>query len=273
VTVEARSVNQRFLDVRVRLPPPLIEHATAVEEVARKQLVRGRVEISARLDGSLSAGTLLDRERAKAAFRDLRDLRDELDLEDAVPLALLGAVPGLFVERVAIASDAVRDVLRTTTHAACQQLSSMRRTEGAALRRDLEQRVARLLELNAKIGERRSELDEAHRERLRGRIRNLVEGTQLQLDPGRLELEVALLADRADVSEEITRLASHCQQFAALLGQDDEPVGRKLEFLLQEMGREVNTLGSKVSDLAVTGCVLEQKTELERLREQVQNVL
>jgi uncharacterized protein (TIGR00255 family) len=101
----------------------------------------------------------------------------------------------------------------------------------------------------------------------------LLEGSTVTLDPGRLEHEVALQADRSDVSEELTRLQSHCQQFGALLGEGDEPIGRRLEFLLQEMGREVNTLGSKVSDLQVTGCVLDLKAELERMREQVQNVL
>jgi uncharacterized protein (TIGR00255 family) len=273
LAVEARAVNQRFLDVRARLPVALVEHAAAMEEVARKQLVRGRIELWARLEGSIVDRAILDRERAKAAMQELSALRDELGLTEPVPLSLLAVLPGLFVERPAADADTLRAILQQTTESACRELSTMRRTEGRALANDLRARVERTQRLSAQIQSRQGELRDAHRDKLRARIASLLEGTGAGLDPGRLEQEVALLADRGDVSEEVTRLSSHCQQFASLLDAGDEPVGRRLEFLLQEMGREVNTLGSKINDLQVTACVLDLKTELERMREQAQNVL
>jgi uncharacterized protein (TIGR00255 family) len=273
VLVEARALNHRFLDVRVRLPPPLMDHAVVVDEIARKRLVRGRIELSVRLDGSLLGTATLDRERALRALRELQELRDELGASEPVPLSLLGVVPGLFQERPLVEMDALREGLQAAADTACGALLAMRRTEGHALAADMASRVLRIHELSGHVRARIGELGDAHRERLRGRVASLLEGTRVALDPHRLEQEVALLADRSDVSEEVTRLASHCGQFSALLAPGEEAVGRRLEFLLQEMGREVNTLGSKIADLGVTARVLELKSELERLREQVQNVL
>jgi uncharacterized protein (TIGR00255 family) len=273
VTVEARAVNQRFLDVRVRLPPALAEHTGAIDDVARKLLVRGRIELGARLDGAPYATVKLDRERAKAALRDLNELRGELELSQPVPLSLLAALPGLFTEQASVDPEALRAAIKHAADSACRALSDMRREEGQALAADLQTRVADVLERSQELHARQGELRTAYRDKLRARIASLLEGTKTTLDEGRLEQEVALLADRSDVSEEITRLQSHCGQFAALLGPGEEPVGRKLEFLLQEMGREVNTLGSKVSDLRSMTAALELKAQLERMREQVQNVL
>jgi uncharacterized protein (TIGR00255 family) len=276
VVIEARAVNHRFLDVRVRLPSALADHAGAVEDVARGELTRGRIELGGRFEGRLSGEVVLDRERARTALRELQELQVELRRSEPLPLSLLGVVPGLFVEHAAVAPDEVRAALQEATRAACRALGAMRGKEGEALARDFDARLQRVSQIAGRVEQRLPELSAAHRERLRARLSALLEGTAVALDPGRLEHEVALQADRSDVSEELTRLHSHCQQFAALIAPQtagDEPIGRRLEFLLQEMGREVNTLGSKVSDLQVTGCVLDLKAELERMREQVQNVL
>lgn len=270
--VEARALNHRFLDVRTRLPPPLADHAALVDEVARKLLVRGRVEVSARVEGGVEGGVTLNRERAMSALLALQELRDELGLRESVPLSLLSAVPGLFAEQARDPED-MRNAVREAARGACQALLAMRRTEGEELALDLRARVSRLRALCDRVGERAPQLGDRYRDKLRARIGALLAGTGIALDPGRLEQEVALLAERTDVSEEITRMGSHLRQFEGLLSSGDEPVGRRLEFLLQEMGREVNTLGSKVDDLELTGCMLELKAELERLREQVQNVL
>jgi uncharacterized protein (TIGR00255 family) len=179
----------------------------------------------------------------------------------------------LFVEEAGSDPDELRAAMQEAARAACRGLAGMRRTEGQALARDFSARLQRVQQISAQVEQRLPELSAAYRERLRSRVSALLEGSSVALDPGRLEHEVAMQADRSDVSEELTRLRSHCQQFGALLGEGEEPIGRRLEFLLQEMGREVNTLGSKVSDLQVTGCVLDLKAELERMREQVQNVL
>jgi uncharacterized protein (TIGR00255 family) len=273
VVVEARTVNHRFLDVRVRLPGALADHAAAAEDVARKLLTRGRVELNGRVEGRLSGKVTLDRERAASALRELHELQRELGSDAPVPLSLLAAVPGLFAEEATGDADSVRAAVVAAAGEACRAVDAMRRVEGRALALDFEARLSRMTDLAARVAARIPELSAAHRDKLRARVQVLLEGTGVTLDPARLEPEIALLAERSDVAEELTRLRSHCDQFAQLLGAGDEPVGRRLEFLLQEMGREVNTLGSKISDLQVTSSVLELKAELERMREQVQNVV
>jgi uncharacterized protein (TIGR00255 family) len=272
IVVEARALNHRFLEVRTRLPPPLADHAAPVDEIARKLLVRGRVELSARLEGAVTGRVTLDRERAREAIAALQQLRDELGLNEPVPLSLLAAVPGLFVEETRDMRD-TRDALQEAARSACAALVAMRRAEGTTLARDLADRIAHMRALGDRVRERAGNLNDRLRDKLRARIAALLANTGITLDPGRLEQEVALAADRSDVSEELTRLESHCRQFEALVQAGDEPIGRRLEFLLQEMAREVNTLGAKVDDLELTSCMLELKAELERLREQVQNVL
>jgi uncharacterized protein (TIGR00255 family) len=199
-------------------------------------------------------------------------LRNELGLSEPVPLSLLSAVPGLFVEETRNADD-MRGALKRAARGACEALVAMRRAEGEVLARDLSERIAHMRALGDRVRERAGAVVDRQRDKLRARIAALLAGTAITLDPGRLEQEVALVSDRSDVSEELTRLESHCRQFETLIQAGDEPIGRRLEFLLQEMAREVNTLGSKVDDLELTGCMLELKAELERLREQVQNVL
>jgi uncharacterized protein (TIGR00255 family) len=269
---ELRSVNHRFLDLKVRLPHVLADQAGQVDELLRDRLSRGRIELTVRIEGGGLGQGALDVDRARAAFVALTALRDELAPGEPVPLALLASVPELFTD-AATAPDpeAAAAAVRGAVSDACASLEAMRAAEGAKLASDFEDRLTAMEALVERIRPATTRMVQAYRERLHARIQTLVEG-KVALDPGRLEHEVALFADRADVTEELTRLGSHCAQFRALL-RAPGAVGRKLEFLLQEMGREVNTTGAKVGELDVTHLVLELKAELERMREQVQNVL
>jgi len=250
------------------------DHASVVDDAARRHLVRGRIEISGRIEGPPLGVAVLNQERARAAVESLQRLRDGLGGSEPIPLSLLSIVPGLFTEQSDSETPLIRDALKQAAILACEALMSMRRTEGRALCDDLRRRTNRVAELGASVAALAPALTQGYRERLRQRIADLLEDTGTALDVGRLEHEVALLADRADVTEEATRLQSHCAQFSSMLDSaGDEPIGRKLEFLLQELNREVNTLGSKIADLQVIGFVLELKAELERMREQVQNVV
>jgi uncharacterized protein (TIGR00255 family) len=273
VVMEARSFNHRFLDVRIRLPGVLQDHVAMVDEIARKQLVRGRVEISGRLEGRLSGRVVLDRTRARAAMQELGDLSREFGAQTEVPLTLLALVPGLFIEDTGVDAEAILAATRSAALAACAALLAMRRAEGLVLAQDLQTRLAKVRALTGELDQRSAEWTESYRERLRTRLGNLLTDKNIMLDAGRLEHELAVLAERADVSEEVTRLVSHCEQFASALLPGDEPTGRRLEFLLQEMAREANTLGAKSADVRMTACMVELKTELERMREQVQNVM
>lgn len=269
---ELRSVNHRFLDLKVRLPPILSDQAAMVDELLRGRLNRGRIELTVRIEGGgLGQGTL-DMDRARAAFAALSALRDELAPHEPLPLALLASVPDLFVDAArAPDPEAASQGLRAAVTQACEGLEAMRRAEGEKLAADFAQRLDNVEAAVATIRPATASMVQGYRERLHARIESLLAG-KVTLDPGRLEHEVVVFADRADVSEELTRLVSHCAQARGLL-HGEQAVGRKLEFLLQEMGREINTTGAKVGDLAVTHQVLELKAELERMREQVQNVL
>jgi uncharacterized protein (TIGR00255 family) len=271
LAVEIRGVNHRFLDVRVRLPRELADLATFVEQLAREKLTRGRYEVAVRVEGPALGAPAIDRDRARAAYKALCELRDELAPGSEVPLSVLGAMPDLFVSTVEREIERLHGSTRTAFEAAIAALDGMRRKEGAALRDDLVRRLDRVKILAREVEKRAPEVIDAHRKRLRDRAERLRASTELEVDAARLEQEIAMFAERSDVCEELTRLESHCTQFASLL-QTDEPIGRRLDFLLQEMAREANTVGAKSPDAPIAHAVVEVKAEIERMREQVQNV-
>lgn len=273
VAIEVRALNHRFLDVRVKMPPEIGEHAGLVEELVRARIDRGRVDVAVRLEGDPCGPPALDAARARAAYAGLRALRDELAPGEPVPLSLLAAVPDLFRANGLLATADVRPALEAAAGRACQMLAEMRAREGRALEADLRQRLARLKQHLDQIAARSPQVIAAYQQKLRERVSRLLDEAQVQLDPGRLEHEVALFADRGDVCEEIARLGSHCEGFAALMEAADGSVGRKLDFLLQEMAREANTIGAKSQDVDTARAVIEIKADVERMREQVQNVL
>jgi uncharacterized protein (TIGR00255 family) len=269
--VEIRGVNHRFLDVRVRLPRELGDLAGFIEQVSREKLTRGRFEIAVRVEGTALSTPILDRERARIAYRALCDLRDEIAPGSEVPLSILGAIPDLFAFSAERETARVREAARGAFDLAVRALDAMRAVEGSALRADLVRRLDRIRGLCREVALRSPDVLEAHRKRLRDRAERLRASVDVDVDDSRLEQEIAIFAERSDVSEELTRLASHCAQFAGLL-DGSEAVGRRLDFLLQEMAREANTVGAKSPDAQIAHAVVEVKAEIERMREQVQNV-
>jgi uncharacterized protein (TIGR00255 family) len=271
LALEIRSVNHRFLDVRVRLPRELGDLAAYIDQIAREKLTRGRYEVAVRVDGVVLGAPVLDRDRARAAFHALCELRDELAPGSEVPLSLLGSIPELFVSSVEREIERLREASRVALAAAVVALDTMRTHEGEALRGDLFARLERVRRVAREVELRVPEMTDAHRKRLRERVERFRAATDIEVDGTRLEQEVLLFAERSDVCEELTRLESHCAQFAALLS-NEESIGRRLDFLLQEMAREVNTAGAKSPDAQISHAIVEMKAEIERMREQVQNV-
>ncbi|MGH7434796.1 MAG: YicC/YloC family endoribonuclease [Polyangiaceae bacterium] len=269
--VEIRAVNHRFLDVRVRVSRELSELAGFVEQVSREKLSRGRYEVTVRVDGADLDFPSLDRQRAKAAYGALCALRDEVAPGAEVPLSILGAVPDLFSSSAEHQIDQLREATRLAFGSAVGSLDAMRLQEGEALKRDLSTRLAHVRQLGRDISARSPEVLEIHRKRLRERAERIRASVELDVNAARLEQEVALFAERSDICEELTRLESHCAQFESSLA-GDEAVGRRLDFLLQEMARETNTVGAKSPDVQIAHAVVEVKVEIERMREQVQNV-
>jgi uncharacterized protein (TIGR00255 family) len=270
LVVEVRAVNHRFLDVRVRAPRELGDLIPFAEQLGRERLQRGRVEVAIRLEGAGGAGVSLDIERARAAYRSLCALRDDLAPGSEVPLSILAAVPDLFAAATEREVETMRNACRAAFDHAVSRLEVMRNDEGRVLADDLRSRLAAVRKCTDAIAARAPQVVEIYQRRLKTRLSRLL-GADVPIDPGRLEQEIALLADRSDVTEELTRLLSHCQQFEGLV-DGKEACGRRLDFLLQEMVREVNTIGSKAQDAEVAHMVVEAKSELERMREQVQNV-
>lgn len=270
LTMELRALNHRFLDIRVRLPAEIGEQVAFVEQLARERLDRGRVDVGVRLSDSALPPPRFSVTRARALYASLQQLSTELAPGSEVPVATLAHFPDLLLESSDPAADGVRGALKGAFEQALERLQSMREAEGRALSSELKARLGTLRLLVVGMRERADGFVEAQRAKLRERLERLLAGA-VALDPARMESEIALIADRSDATEELARLDSHFDQFEKALAEAG-PIGRKLDFLLQEMGRELNTLGSKSSDAAVAHLVVEAKTELERIREQVQNV-
>jgi uncharacterized protein (TIGR00255 family) len=271
VVVEVRTVNHRYLDVRVRLPKELGDHMMLVEQVLRARLSRGRCDVCVRLEGAALAPPRFDRARAAAALQAFAELRDEHFPGAEVPMSLLAAVPDLFSSGQEQEHPRQRGALEAAVRSALDDLDVMRQREGEALGRDLEERAALLQEIFGVIEARQPAMQAAHRRRLHERVSALLAASEAQLDLSRIDQELVLYADRTDISEELTRLRIHIEAIGELLASS-EPSGRKLDFLLQEVGREINTIGSKSQDASIARAVVDGKAELERLREQVQNV-
>ena len=274
LAVDIRSVNHRFFELRLHLEPQLSSLGSIVENVVRKQVSRGRVDVTVRWDGQAPTRVQLDKQRARAAFESLQQLQNELSPSEPFPLSLLGSVPGLFRETGGPAESDLTRACHAAAEAACGELMAMRRAEGALLGQDLSARCDAITRALGELTPNLPGLVRQQQEKLRQRVAQLLATTGLSLEPGRLEHEIALLADRADISEELTRLDAHARALLPLLAAgSDEPVGHRIDFLLQEMTREANTSAAKLPDAASTQVMLGIKAELLRMREQVQNVL
>jgi uncharacterized protein (TIGR00255 family) len=271
VVVEARSVNHRYLDVRVRLPTELVDRSLFVEQRAREKLSRGRFDVTVRYEGPPPRASKLDVEWARAVYADLARLRDELAPGTDLPITALTTMPDVFVVTSGFPPESADGALGAALDRALQRLDSMRGEEGVALRKELDARLSTSRALHARVRERAPDAVKAAEVRLRTRVQRITTQVGAELDPGRLEAEVALLADRSDITEELVRLESHFGQAETLFG-GSEPCGRRLDFLMQEMAREANTIGAKSQDAELGHIVVELKSEIERMREQVQNV-
>ena len=269
--VEVRTVNHRFLDVAVRLPREYAGLEERIRRAVAQHIERGRVDVSVRVDRLTSPvrAVHVDTELAHAYYEALKELRRSLRLPGSIDVDMLLGLPDILrVEHAEDDVDALWGDLEPALAEALGQVVAMREAEGRVLTRDLEERAARVERQVEAIAGRAPAVVEAYHRRLQARLEEW--GLQA-VDPQRIAAEVALMAERSDISEECVRLRSHCRQFRALLAGGG-PVGRRLEFLLQEMHREITTIGAKAGDLEIAGRVVDVKAELEKMREQVQNV-
>lgn len=279
IRVEIRSVNHRHFRASLRMPDTFSRWEAEVRERLRGSMARGHVSCTVRLsveDDALEAGTTrvrLDGDRVRAYLALYRELADSYGVPGTPDLAVLARQSDIFVREE---PDSVLPTVDQTgflavVGAAAEQTVRMREREGVRLREDLEGRLARIAEALRAIRERAPVRLRSERDRLREAVRKLTD--DVEVDEDRLSREVAYLAERWDINEELVRFDSHLSLFAEDLGRNAaEPVGKRLAFLVQEMHREGNTIGSKANDAEITHRVVDIKDEVERLREQVENV-
>lgn len=272
ITAEVRSVNHRFCEVVMRLPKGLAALEKDLRHAVQQRCARGRIELTVTASGGEEGKTVLnlDRTMAKQYYRILRELQRELHLGGSVDLALLaGFREVVTVSKLPVEAHRMDRAVKRLVIDALADLHTMRCREGRTLERDLRNRVAIIdRELDA-VSARAPLVVQESFARMKGRVERLI-GLG-EADGARLRQELALFADRADLTEELTRLDSHLHQFTRAL-KDKGAVGKTLDFLLQEMAREINTIGSKANDAEITTHVVRVKGELEKLREQVQNI-
>lgn len=272
VAVEIRAVNHRFSEVVIRLPKSVALVEEAIKKLVQQQCRRGRVEITVLVTGGCGGEKTLqlDRSLARQYYLLLRGLQQDFRLKGSIDVALLAGFREILSlsERPADDPRTKRIVMRLI-NGALADLDAMRRREGAALARDIQARVRVIRGEAAAIATSAPAVVQTRFEKMKKRVEQLAGGTSL--DVHRLHQELAVYADRYDITEELTRLGSHLAQFEGNL-KSRGPVGKTLDFLLQEMGREVNTIGSKTNDATLATRVVRIKGELEKIREQVQNI-
>lgn len=272
VSLEMRTYNNRYLDVTVRLPQTCLPLEADIKTVIGKAISRGRVEVRLQLNGNQKGSTqfIVDEDLAQGYLSAADTLKDAFDVKGEVAVADLLKIHGLiFPEEKEVDLDEIKDVVIGRLSDCLDKLVAMRETEGRALAADMAGRIKMIRELLGQIEAGAKALPQIYQGRLQERIAKLLDGEGAP-DPDRLAQEVAHLADRSDISEELVRAHSHLDQFDLLMEEDAS--GRKLNFLLQEMHREFNTMGSKLSHAELAHIVVAVKAELEKVREQVQNV-
>ena len=272
--VEMKSVNHRYLEISVRLPGMLLSLDTEIKKKIGEQFSRGRIEATVRVDSEGIAGDngclTLNLPLARNYHALLCQLKEELQLGDEISLAMMTGFRDVFVPTESVQDPmALWEGLSKLLDEAIRTLTEMRAREGESLQRDLTARLSLIACVLETIAGRGPQVVCEYQKRLGDRIRELT--GDMAIDESRLLQEVAIMAEKSDITEEIVRFRSHIEQFTDLLTIGDG-AGRKIDFLIQEMGREVNTIGAKSSDAEISRNVIEIKSELARLREQVQNI-
>ncbi|GFO55510.1 hypothetical protein GMSM_25170 [Geomonas sp. Red276] len=272
ITVEVRCVNHRYGEITIKLPRALMQFENELKKRVAERLSRGKIEVFIQVEGGTSLGMpTANLPLARAYYKAFGSIREALGMAEEVKLALIAGQRDVIT--VASESDAelteIPEELTAAMSDALGRVDAMRTFEGESLMADFVKRRETLRQLIAQVAERAPSVVSEYAAKLRERVALLCSDNNVPED--RLALEVAVLADKCDITEELVRLESHLRQFDETL-EKSEPVGRKLDFLLQEINREVNTIGSKANDAKIAASVVELKAELEKIREQVQNI-
>lgn len=273
ITVEIKTVNHRFLDIQMKIPNRLLFLEEKLKKIIQSFFQRGRVEVYIQIDGDtlFSKQVQINWSLIEQYMTQLQELKQRYQLAGDIPITVISAFPDVFsIQEVEEYSDELISTLLSVVTDVCKQVYAMRRVEGQALQNDLQERSETLQQLVDVIKRLRPMVMEEYRERIKHRL-ELHLNQELSKDDSRIYQEIVLLAEKGDISEEITRINSHIQQFKQTL-ELDEPIGRKLNFITQELLREVNTIGSKSVNSLISEHTITLKSEIEKIKEQVQNM-
>jgi uncharacterized protein (TIGR00255 family) len=273
VTIEIKTVNNRFLDVALRLSGELQSLESMLKRMIANRLSRGRVDVSVQYDRTEATSYDLNRPLIEGFLAAMKQMKEEFSLPGEPDLNVIARLPNVVMPKRDDLSDEFISGIERAVNFALDDLEKMRENEGSMLRNELEFRLAEIEKRLPDIESESSSIAEEYSQRLSKRIGELLakSNSQIEIDQSRLAQEVAYLADKSDMSEEITRLRGHVGHFREILDQENE-VGKRLDFLTQELNREANTIASKTNQPEVKKNALAIKSEIEKIREQVQNV-
>ncbi|MBX7060780.1 MAG: YicC family protein [Pyrinomonadaceae bacterium] len=272
-TVELKTVNNRFLDVNIKLPSDLQHLEAALKRSIIARLGRGRVDVNLQIERTEDVIYEVNRGLISGFLNAMSELKSEFNLAGEPDVNVIARIPNIISAKRAEMTDEVESAVQNAIERALDDLEKMRSTEGALLGHELEDRLAGIEGRLVPIEASAAEVADEFAERLKKRIDSILEklGTAAEPDPGRLAQEIAYLADRVDISEEIARLKAHIDHFRQIM-KEEKDVGKRLDFLTQELNREANTITSKTNNLTIKENALAIKSEIEKIREQVQNV-
>lgn len=273
VIVEMKSVNHRFCEISVRMPRQFLLFEEKIKKTVNQYIQRGRVDVFVTVEGEgyINRFLQVDWDLISQYEKAIKKAKDLYKLEGTFTIEQLISLPEVFtVNENEDGIEELEQVIIDVTKAAAIELQTMRQVEGTALKNDIVERLHLINEVVQYLKPFSNDVVEKYRERLVKKITDVLNGS-FEIDEGRILTEVAIFADKADINEEFTRLESHVNQFFTII-EEDGSIGRKLDFLVQEMNREMNTIGSKANDVQISQKVVEMKSELEKIKEQVQNI-
>ncbi len=270
--IEIKTVNHRYSDLFLKLPRQLSFLEDKVRETISKSISRGKIDVyvSYGEHGDDSRSVQLDEPLAKAYIKSIETLRDNFNLRDDISVSLVARFPDVLkIEKTEVDEDETWQGFKKALDASLDSLVKMREVEGEGLKNDMIERASYIKSIVKIIEDYSPQVVRDYKQKLENRLKELLD--QQVVDESRIAMEVAIFADRCSINEELVRLNSHIKQFKQTLDMD-QPVGRKLDFIVQEMNREINTIGSKANDIEIAKHVVEIKSEIEKIREQVQNI-
>ena len=273
-TVEIKSVNARFLDLFIRSPKQINPFESIIRGLVQDRITRGKVEVSISIqDAGERPKTFTINSVLRKQIQELLVQEEFYDDPKKVPLQSVNSISNEWIQQqdTPIAEDVLSEIVQESTNQALDALITMRTIEGKHIEQDLLSRITTLENIIKSIDEKKAGAVDAYREHIKGKIQEYLVSLEASISEDRFLQEIALLADKTDITEEIVRFTSHVVQLKNTL-VDENSIGRKVDFILQEMNREVNTIGSKAMDSSITEFVVQLKCELEKIREQVQNV-